>query len=391
MAYPRPKILTRVTVPTGGWAWTIKVSVSSALDTTLSGTVPAGDYFVCGDNQSDDLLYALMSSIQTEIDGGPGGDRDCIIYIDHDDRHVIKFKFAGADFVGVTKSKVQLTCTSWASGLTTALGVRDIVNITELIENEATLTLNYQHAYGWYSDEDGQINNIGPSDSSMSNSIQGKSISGKVKTQFFGDSFGNELVLQHLERYSNGYTKVHSDAVGYGSDPVYPYNRNEPLECWWQEARKGIEFRVYGSARLNTIVANDRGVADVTTTTRLYDTNKYWSTYDSTYSILGDTNIWAGCYVWIPEYRPGSVTSGVPTGFYISSGGITYVDVPNAHPSGYDVDGNTGGAAGGSYYLFRHTYKTYVVDLKRMSKFMPRELPVIDRWNITIPLLRFVS
>ena len=56
-----------------------------------------------------------------------------------------------------------------------------------------------------------------------------------------------------------------------------------------------------------------------------------------------------------------------------------------AHPSGLNITNNTN-----TYYLFDHTYQTYVIDFDKTTEFSPEEIPAIDRYNIEVPLLRYV-
>lgn len=400
MSIPRPKILTRVTVPTGGWAWDLDLSNAAQFDTNLTGTVPAGDYFVSGDNQSDDLLYALTDSIQTEIDGS-AVTADIAIAIDPV-AHVVSMVFYGSGVVDATgDNDVRLNCAAWDADLCGAIGFYDSLGKQRTNTDNPTFFGEYHHGYAWYADEDGQ-GGIDPVDRSAAFSLQGKSISGKVKTQFFGETFASELRLQYLERhqarqtsivgiigvsssvdYEEWRTKVFSDGVGYGSAPAAPYNRNEPLECWWEEARKGVEFRVYRDGYIVTSRAASTGVSTAAAATTITDAGKSWGI---------EPYEWSGRIVHVPEFAVctrGS-NSYTPQNFYIASHTATVLTVANAHPSGQDADGGTGGAAGETYYIFDHPYQTYVVDLGEMSEFAPREHPAIDRYDITIPLLRYV-
>jgi hypothetical protein len=60
----RPKILTAVTVPTGGWDLKIYFSVAGAYDTDVTVTIPAGTYFLADDGQDDDFIRVLNTEIQ---------------------------------------------------------------------------------------------------------------------------------------------------------------------------------------------------------------------------------------------------------------------------------------------------------------------------------------
>ena len=377
MAYPRPKILTRVTVPTGGWAWDIDVSVAAQYDTNLTGTVPAGDYYVSGDHQSDDLLYALANSFFAQYVGAVD-EFGSMIYDIHPTSHKVRIQFfnalEGSNFEGTPKNNVRMNLDSWDADLCAALGFDGSAAVSSTGTDYPVFTADWHHAYGFYCDEDGQ-GDIIPVDRSMAFVLQDKSISGKVKTQFFGESFASDLSLQFLERYEQNRTKVFSDGIGYGVAPTWPYSRNEPLECWWEEARKGIEFRVYRDAFLDVARASETGTSTDASTSDLNDTNKSFSTQ------------WPGRVLYVPVFPIGET---ITQSFYISSNTSTRITVANALLLACGVDGDLSLDGGNPYYLFEHTYKTYVADLKRMSEFAPRELPVIDRWNIRIPLLRYV-
>lgn len=375
MAYPRPKILTRVTVPTGGWAWDIDISNAAQYDTNLTGTVAAGDYFVSGDNQSDDLLHALQDSIQTEIDGSAVTGDVCIA-IDPD-THKVVWQFFGSGFVDATgDNDVRLNLSSFAENLCAALG-HDTSDVASTATDNPTFTADWHHAYGWYADEDGQLGELQAEDNSLAWIVQSTSLSGKTKSQYYGERFTNTLRLEQLERDMEGRTKVHSQGIGYGAAPVHPYNRNEPLECWWEEARQGIEFRFYEDGRIDTSRAGNTGASSACNTTTLTDASKSWTV---------EPFRWKGRVIYIAAYSP-----AVHQCFYIASHTATVLTVANAHPSGDDVDGGTGGAAGGIYFLFDHPYQTYVVDLENMTEFAPQPVGrALDRYSISIPLKRFV-
>lgn len=366
-----------ITVPTGGWTWDIDLSSAAQYDTNITGTVAAGDYFLSGDNQSDDLLYALQDSIQTEIDGSAVTGDICIGF--DNEQHKLKIQFYGTGFVDATgDNDVRINWDSWTAGLLQALGQDGTAAETSTATDNPIFYTDWHVGYNWYADEDGQVSDIVVADIGEAFSLQGKSISGKVKTQFFGDSYTNFLELKFLERYEQGRTKVFSDGVAYGAAPVWPYNRNEPLECWWLQARKGKRFRVYRDGYVRANNAAGTGTSSACNTTILTDAAKSWSV---------EPFRWPGRVVYIGAYSP-----SVNQMFYIASSTATSLTVANAHPSGDDVDGNTGGAAGGAYTLYDLTYDTYVLDLKRMKSFNPRQVnSAQDRYNITIPLLRYVA
>jgi len=377
MSIPRPKILSVVECPSGGWAWDIYISNVAQYDTHLTGTVAAGDYFVSGDNQSDDLLRALTASIQTQIDGS-AVTGDVIIGIDPT-THKVELQFYGTGFVDATgDNDVKLTLTSWATGLAAACGFDTSADDTSTTTDNPTFTADWHHGYGFYCDEDAQGQIVSPVARSKPAVIQAVTpFTGNVKSIYYGERYLNALMLQHLERYDQSRTKVHSDGNGYGDAPVWPYNRNEPLECWYHEAKYGRRFRVYSDGYISTPIASDGGTSSACAVTTLTDASKSWSV---------EPHRWPGRLIWIPSYP-----DAIGQAFYISSHTATVLTVPNAHPSGFDVDGGSGGAAGGTYYLFEHPYETYILDVGQMSEWDPKEIKSIDRYNLTIPLLRYES
>ena len=147
MAIPRPKILTCITVPTGGY--TLSVTHSS---TTTALTIPAGEYFMSQDNQADDFLAVVTKIIKTEVAGSYGS---IIInsWIDFE-THKVKFYFENSGSVSIT-----LDWTSGSGNVAKILGF-DHSASDSVSGTSATLTADYQHAYGWYAKEDGQLRDV---------------------------------------------------------------------------------------------------------------------------------------------------------------------------------------------------------------------------------------
>ena len=144
MAIPRPKILTCITVPTGGY--TLDVTHGS---TTNTITVPAGDYFMSQDDQSDDFLAVVTKLIDTEI-SGTYGSITFNSWIDFE-THQVKFYFSNTSSVSIV-----LDWTSGSGNVGKVLGF-DTSASDSLSGTSGTLTADYQHAYGWYAKEDGQL------------------------------------------------------------------------------------------------------------------------------------------------------------------------------------------------------------------------------------------
>jgi hypothetical protein len=375
MTIPRPKILTAVTVPTGGWALDMDISVAGQYDTAVDVVVPAGTYFVSGDNQSDDLLFAIQTVIQTALTA-VGADRFICIWIDPD-THKVKICFAGSNFTGATKQDVRIDWPGSDSGLYQALGFDGSAIDASTAEDEPIFTADYQHAWGWYADEDGQLESLDIEDRNIAQVLQSTSISGRVKSQLVGDRYAATLRLQFLERAHQGRTKVYSRGVAYGAASVYPYERNQPLECWWMEARKGTRFRVYADARIDTAKAALMETELSATVAPEYEFNDV--------ALDTDPQRCAGGVVWVPSVLVGYATrTDTYQAFYVASntaGAVTFANEIAASV----WDGTQEG------YFFDHRYQTYVLDVDEMSTFAPDEIPALDRFNIAIPLKRYVA
>lgn len=375
---PRAKILTAVTF-SSAQTFYFKFSVSSQFDTNITATVAAGTYFVAGDIQSDDLLYALQAAVQAAIDAArPADDRTFVAWID--DNHKVNFGFEGTDFQGATKRQVQITWSSWSTDLMKALGQDSAATTTSLTtSDEPYHTLSYHHGYGFYCDEDGQTDMRRSVDEETPTSLQSIAISGHVKTQYFGSAFTNDLMLSFLEANEQGRTKVFSDGVGYGVQPPWPFNWNEPLECWFQDAMKGVRFRVYERNQKSIALASALGTTTGSTSTSLDDGTKSWT-----------NDQWVGFLAHVPSFRAGEID--FPQSYYISDNDSNSLIIPNAHPSGYDAEGLTGDTGGVDYYVFDHRYQTYVLDLAKMKSFKAdQQARALDRWRVSIPLLRYVA
>lgn len=369
MAIPRPKILTAVTIPTGGWQFRFYLSDAAQYDTTKTVTLAAGDYFVSGDNQSDDFLFQLATQVQAALTGN----------------------FAGVDFmadINATTHKVDLkfdqltdatpplndTKLAWTevdgASIAAVLGFDSSADDVLTAEDHPVFTADWQHGYGWYADEDGLLANLFVEDVSEATTLQSRALSGKVKTQRISASlYSNSLELDWVPR---GY--MFSNGVGYGAANVQPYERNRGLECWWLDAINGTRFRVYRDGLVDTTKATDGGESTGGTTTTLVDSGKAWDI---------DPQQFAGRVFHIPTFSAGG--TAISQRFYVSSHTATTLTVPNAHPSGLQPRSNDA-----TYYVFEHPYQTYVVDTSDMSEFAPDEIPAIDRYKIKIPLLRYI-
>ena len=243
MPIDRPKILTRLTVPTGGWVLTIVAELGQGGEDSFTATVPAGDYYVSQDNQSDDFLKALCVAVNAQgaatmanWDDGPEG---MVCTIDDDKKVVITF--IGDYFQSGDGRNIQIRWTQTdGDEIGAVLGFDTSADLTFPVETEPSSTGDWQHAYGWYANTDGQLSSLGIEDSDNPNFEQQVAPSGHVKTTYMGSMMENELSLTHVPR-----VRTWSNGVGYTTDSVHPYAKNVPLECWWHSVKNGTEFRVY--------------------------------------------------------------------------------------------------------------------------------------------------
>lgn len=362
---PQPKILSVVTVPTGGWQLRIKISDAGSLDTTLTATLAAGDYFVAWDQQSDDFIKSLNAAIITATDASVTSTTgDVHIWINSDHKVVIDFE--GPYYEGATHQDVSIVWTALdGASIGAVLGFDTSADDTDTSNDHARFTSDYPHAYGWYADQDGAIAEDLPHDISEFQGSQAVSTGGHIKSQFLAARYSNRLGLQFLPE-----DKTWSNDVGYTAAAVYPYTRNEPLECWWKEARQGKRFRVYRDGQINTARFADTGTATGSSSTTLTDSGKVWS---------ATPQRWAGRILYMPDLTD---NLGAPGQWYIVSNTATVLTV-NASA--------TAVLSSLTYFIFEQTYKTYVLDLAQMTKFEPRERPAINRYDIALPLLRYVA
>lgn len=371
MGIPRPKILTAITVPTGGWVMKWYLSDAAQYDTAKTATIAAGTYFMAGDNQSDCFLFELVTKMHAQHTGNFSS-VDLIIDI-AEDTHKVEIKFDSLTDATPPLNDVKLAWTEEdGASIAAVLGFDSSADDAITADDHPVFTADWQHGYGWYANEDGLLESLMVEDASEVRSLQSRAISGKVKTQRMSAGlYKNELRLQFVKR-----ARMFSRQVGYGTANVQPYERNEGLECWWQDARGGTEFRVYRDGRQTpNTQALVNGNSTGATTTTLTDSGRSWDI---------DPQKYKGMILRKPTFSQNATHVG--QSFYISSHTATVVTVANAHPSGLLV--SQGAAI--AYEIYDLTYQTYVVDLQNMSEFVPEEIPQIDRYNITIPLLRYV-
>jgi len=368
MPNPRPKILSVVTIPTGGWVVTLYVDSDGNdgedYDEKIQFTMAAGDYFVSGDNQSDDFLHEFMAKAYTALDTG-ATDADYnqstaegkpVLWID-DTTHKVKIEVGSNHDMRVAFDEDD------GDEVSAVLGFSG--NSIDL-HGAVVQTADYPHAYGWYADGDGYLENDDWEDIAEAYVSQAFAITGQAKTAYTCQIYSNYLRLGLLPR-----DKTWSDSVGYATSAVHPYTQNEPLECWWHSiGSQGKRFRVYRYNQKDRTLAEHRGEASGGTTTTMTDNTKSWST---------DPQEHAGKILKMETF----IGTG-PMEWYISSN-VTAIQltVPNA------VHNTNINATDATYSIFDRTYETYIVDLQKMNTFRPVGHEKLDRYSIEIPLRRY--
>jgi hypothetical protein len=374
----RPALLPVITVPTGGW--TLKVYVSTD-GHTYDKTLTAGDYFMSGDNQSDDLLFALQTQMKAQLVAAGGqfaSDGRFYAWIEQCETsaylHKVRMKFCD-DVPFPNGNATKIAWTESTAGLAEALGFDYSADDTSTAEMPI-FTADYLHAYGWYADEDGQLEDLLVYDESeVAVSQKRGPIDGRVKTCWLGSSSKNKLVLSWLSK-----ALTYSKDVDYGDLPPYGLTRNKGLECWWREARQGKHFRLYENKRWDIAYCNDYLNITASNTTTVTDSGKAWA-----------VNQWSGKIVatnWPTDAMGFHDFADVQQAFFVASNTATVITASNAHPDGAAL----GDYQTADYRLFESTYQTYVVDLTTMRSFAPHPMaPNLDYYGITIPLFRYVS
>lgn len=380
---PRPALLSVITVPTGGW--TLKVYASThggTYDKTLTAVIPAGDYFMSGDNQDDDLLFALQTQMKAQLTAAGGAfasDGKFYAWIEEatSDLHHVSMRFCDVPFEDAAgNNDVKIAWTESTAGLAEALGFAYAADDTSTATDSPIFTSDYLHAHAWYADEDGQLEDLLICDESeVAVSQKRGPIDGRVKTCWLGSSSKNKLVLSWLSK-----ALTYSKDVDYGDLPPYGLTRNKALECWWREARQGKRFRLYENKRLNIAYCNDYVNTTADTPTTVTDSGKAWA-----------VNQWAGkilAFNWPTDAYGFRGWGWVEQSFYVASNTATSITVSNASPDGEDL----AELDGGNYRLIDAGYQTYVVDLTTMRSFAPHPMaPNLDYYGITIPLFRYVA
>ncbi len=388
----RPKILTAITIPSGGWRLKLYLDVGVGDGTPVTATMAAGTYFMAFDGQSDDFLFELATRVNAAIFalGGTWDDNGGTDYL----RCLITSDlYNTVSFVGVTHSnhRTMLAFTGPSPGTSEFLGKTIKIAWTELEGASIAKVLgfdhtaddsqawnsnpafvgDYQHAYAWYADEDGQGEHMPLVDEPEAKMLQAVSDGGRVSTQLVSERFASRLQLQHVPRL-----KMLSDGIGYTETSLHPYARNVPLQCWWMQAIQGKRFRVYRDAHLTLAKSPNRGTATSATATTLTDNTRTLVTEPQRFKsrrLISYPDVAGG----------GALGSEFPYSYFVSSHTSTVYTFSAAVPGSAEVQDAT------AYRLFDHTYGTYVLDAAKMRRFAPEEVGRLDRFDLDIPLRKY--
>jgi hypothetical protein len=374
MAIPQPKILSAITVPTGGWVFKLYVSRLAEYDTTVTATIAAGTYFLAWDNQSDDFLYAFANTVNAAIDAAHAAFPTDSITCWLDSSYKVNIGFEDTYYQGDPARGIKLAWTeSDGDDIAKVLGFdysADDTNASASGSNNKTFTADWQHGYGWYANDDGLLRDSLVEDEHEVEAMQSVAHSGLVRTQRIGQRFLNSIQLEFVPR-----SRMFSQNVGYGTASVYPYEYNQGLECWWILAQQGYRFRFYRDGRHTIASAAVSGTATASNTTTLTDGGRSFDT---------DPQPYKGRLLWVATYGANTAS---PARFYISSHTATVLTAANAHPYSQNLT-----AGGSTYYVFDQPYQTYVVDLAKMKTFKPAQTAeALDVYSIEIPVRRYVS
>jgi hypothetical protein len=370
MPMERPKILTAVTIPTGGWVMKIYIDNAGSFDEALTFTLAAGDYFVAFDHQSDDFIEEFMQKAYTDIvANATSGDYSSA---DHHGKPVLTLGTDGK--INIDVGDTQNMRFAWTEE--NGASIAAVLGFDSSADDDYTgtrITGDYQHGYGWYADSDGQLKSLFIENHETTIANQSRSLSSQVKTHYIASHSTNEMALQFLSR-----DQTWSAGTAYGTVPGHPYQPNAAIECWWQEARQGIRFRVYrdghpslnaAQTSINRFEYTGNGTDPPPSKTSWEDTSKAFAV--SPQELAG--KILASTFAGIAIVRR-----------YISSHTATVLTLPNDIHNLQDMT-----AGESAYWILDQTYETYVVDLNAMQGFAPREIPNIDQYDITIPLLKY--
>lgn len=364
MPGPKIKILPAITIPSGGWTLKVYITDTVQFDTGVTATMSAGTYYMSNDNQSDCFLWELMDKLYDALDAlGAGGGKDDYNGSDYLGKPILWIDNATQKVKILLGGETADMRFSWSEN--DGDSIADVLGFNSATVNDytgTTLTADWQHAYGWYDDEGAAADYI-VEDIAEPNVLQSVAPSGHVKTTYIDTLYKNTLELQLVKRL-----RMWSGGIGYAEESIDPYERNVPLECWFKEAEQGIQFRVYEYNQWDTTLALRTGTATGGSTTTLID------------SIIGGFDA-------DPQEHKGQIieidgaTEGILR-YYISSHTTTTFTLPNAL---LNVDLN-----GEDYTIYDMRYRTYVLDLRAMRAFAPVEVSRTNRFNLIIPMRKYL-
>jgi hypothetical protein len=361
---PTPKILSKVTVPTGGWTMAYSYKNGAGyVDATFS--VPAGSYYVSGDGSSSDFIYAFANAFQTAANAAISANADIWCWINTSNKVVIGFTGTHWRTAVADNHNVKLR---WTTSDSPSVGKVLGFDVSAVDENTTvdnpTFTADYQHAYGWYASDDGCLAADLVEDVEESTVFQSRGPSGVTRTQYAASAFRNMLNLQFVAR-----DRMFSREALYTETPGYPYEINQGLECWWLQAKQGTEFRVYRHSRYDRLI--DGGTLTSAGANTSTDSVKSWT-----------VNQWAGYCIYIAAYTRATDVSALAMS-YIESNTATVITHQTPYLGSFQTNG---------YRILPFRYQTYVLDLSgNGARFEPEEIDVIDRYNFKAKLLRYES
>ena len=382
----RPKLLSVITVPAGGWLFRVQLSDAGAYDHTANATLAAGDYYLSGDGASTDLLCELCTKATAAIRALGAPFATGFVYSWIDPTHKVNLYFVQCSAAAAARP-IKIVWTACAAGLALALGfdtaADDVLNAVPLSKQA-----DYHHAYGWYCDEDGCLASKPLVDTISAQMQQARSLGGVVRTQRMSSWLHDSNF--NLEFLTN--TKTFSDETVYGSLPPYPRNRNEAFECLWYEIAGGKQFRFY---RNYSAVSTPSSFSDsaVRCEARCISTGS------------------GGGYEWVsPDFVNDQFNGGHIVGMIWSivdavlagnSLGVPYTSIINDVIHSFagancalGVNIPPGLAVGflwGNHGLLYPCHQTYVIDVNQSGKFEPQEITGLDRFNISFKMMRYVA
>lgn len=376
---PQPKLLSYFTVPAGGWQLKLYLSASAQYDTPVTCTVPAGDYVMAWDAQSTDFLWKLVNVLQTAITalGSPFNAGTALVAVMIDaTTHKVRIGFDHTFWTTATRRQVKIAWTELdGPDIAKVLGFDESADDASTATNNPVFTADYHHAYGWYADDDGLVEGDLAEDESIPEVQQSVSpASGHVHSHYVGSRFANMLKLVYLPRL-----KTFSRDVGYTAASAYPFERNEPLECWWKEAVEGKRFRYYRSGQILVARAVETGAFDGVSSTVLTVPGRAWS---------ASPQRWVGRLLYDPQYSVTSFASigQMPARYYIASNTADTLTVANTYPP---ADALGASSNSNTWYIFEQPYREYVLDMAKTKSFLPIERPALDQYDHPFNFLRY--